>query len=182
MTKKILIGLGALIVVLVAVYFYMDYRNYSMSPKGEAKLTNGNLEVAITYCRPSVRDRLIFGEESDGALQPYGEYWRLGANESTEITFNQDVMLVDQEVKKGTYKMYAVPGEHYFEIWLNSELGTWGYADPNKEKDVTSVMLAVTPNEPTEQFTIELQPMYDNSIKAVFMWDKIKFELPIIAN
>ena len=102
MLKKILISLGVVVVLLVAAYFYLDNRNRTLSPRGAANLTNGELTVDITYSRPSVRDRLIFGTEEDEALQPYGKYWRLGANESTEVTFSQDVLLVDQPVKKGT--------------------------------------------------------------------------------
>lgn len=180
MLKKILIGVGVLVVLLAAGFFYLSYRNYSLSPRGEASLVNGNLKVDIKYCRPSVRERLIFGKEEDGALQPYGKYWRLGANEATEITFFQDVLLVDQNVKKGTYSIYAIPGEYYFDLVLNENYGQWGAFEPDHEKDLVTVKVAVYPTEHTEQFTIELEPLYDNSLKAVFKWGGIKFELPII--
>lgn len=181
MLKKILIAVGV-VVLLAAGLAYLNYRNYSLSPRGEAKLNNGGLNVSIDYCRPSVRERVIFGTKEEDALQPYGEYWRLGANEATEITFNQDVLLVDQEVKKGTYRIYAVPGKNYFDIKLNSELGKWGAMEPDYDLDVTSVKLAVMSNDATEQFTITLEPLYDNSVKAIFTWADVKLELPIIAN
>lgn len=180
MGKKILIGVGVVVVLLTAAYFYMNYRNYSLSPKGEAKLKNGDLEVSVTYCRPSVRDRMVFGTVEEEALQPYGQYWRLGANESTEITFNQDVFLVDQEVSKGTYKLYAIPGENYFEFRLNSELDTWGYSEADESLDIASIQVPVVATDHTEQFTISLVPLYDSSIKAVVSWSKIKMEIPII--
>jgi hypothetical protein len=180
MLKKILISLGVVVVLLVAAYFYLDNRNRTLSPRGAANLTNGELTVDITYSRPSVRDRLIFGTEDDEALQPYGKYWRLGANESTEVTFSQDVLLVDQPVKKGTYRMYAIPGPQYFELRLNSELGEWGAFEADSELDILSVMIPVLPSEHTEQFTIALEPLYDTGVKIVFKWDKIKMEVPVI--
>lgn len=182
MLKKILIGIGVLVILAGSGYGYLYYRNYSLSPRGEATLNNGGLDVSIKYCRPSVRERLIFGKEEDAALQPYGKYWRLGANEATEITFNKDVLFVDQEVKSGTYRMYAVPGENYFEIKLNSELGKWGAFEPDYTLDVTKVLLGTMPSEHTEQFTIKLEPLYDNSVKVIFSWSDVTFSLPIIAN
>lgn len=180
MRKKILISVGVVIVLLGAAFLYLNYRNYSLSPRGEASLENGGLSVSITYCRPSVRDRVVFGTEEEDALQPYGKYWRLGANESTEITFNQDVLLVDQPISKGTYKMYAIPGAQYFEFRLNSELDTWGYSEADTDLDVLSVKVPVVPADHTEQFTMEVEPLYDSSVRILVKWAKIKMEIPVI--
>lgn len=178
--RKILIVLGVIVVVLVAGYFYLRQRGYSLSPKDEISFVNGNLKVDISYCRPSVRERLIFGPEDKEALQPWGKYWRLGANEATEITFNQDVFLVDQPVKKGSYRMYAIPGENYFEIKLNTEIGEWGYSEPNHELDTASAMAPVVPSEFTEQFTIRMDSLYDSGVRIVFKWDSIQWQVPVV--
>lgn len=182
MLKKILIGVGVLIVVLAAAGYFMYSRGYRLSPAEEVSLKNGNLEVSIAYCRPSVRDRLVFGTEEEGALQPYGKYWRLGANDATEITFNQDVLLVDQEVKKGSYVIYAIPGKNYFDLALNEEVGRWGATEVDHDLDVVTIKVPVIPSDHTEQFTVEIEKLYDNSMKAVFLWSDVKWELPIIAN
>ncbi len=181
MLKKILIGIGALVVLIAAVAGFMIYRGYSLSPQDTAELTNGDLKVLVDYCRPSVRDRVVFGEEAAGALQPYGQYWRLGANESTEIEFNQNVLLVDQEIEAGRYRMYTVPGENYFEFILNSELGVWGAIEPDKTLDVASIKVPVKQGEHVEKFTIRLEPLYDNSIKMFLEWSDVQLEIPVIA-
>src|SRR4051812_18685356 len=108
--KKILISVAVVILLLIAAMFYLNNRNRTLSPPGSETLTSGGLTVSVTYSRPSVRGRLIFGPEEQKALQPYGKYWRLGANESTEITFNRDITFNGEPVKAGTYRMYAVPG------------------------------------------------------------------------
>ena len=89
MKKKIIIGVIALVVIVLVFLVYANYRNRSLSPRGNTELTVNGLTVSIPYSRPSVKGRLIFGTAEQKALLPYGKYWRLGANEATEITVNK---------------------------------------------------------------------------------------------
>lgn len=177
--KKVLIGVAVVAVVLVAGFFYLNNRNRTLSPPGKAELTSGDLTVSIPYSRPSVRGRVIFGTKEEGALQPHGEYWRLGANESTEITINRDILFNGSPVKQGTYKMYAIPGPDEFEIRLNSELGTWGYLEPDVEKDVLSTRVPVERlAAPVEQYTIRMEPA-ENGISLIFEFANVRFTVPL---
>jgi hypothetical protein len=179
MLKKILIGLIVLLVILGAAFVYLQYRNRTLSPPGSASLTNGSLTVSVDYSRPSVRGRLIFGTEDQNALQPYGKYWRLGANESTEITFSKDVLFNNEPVKAGIYRIYAVPGPDAFEIALNSELGKWGYNEPDYSLDVMKTKVPVVKlATPVEQFTITLRKSGDG-IDAVFDWSDVRLTIPV---
>lgn len=179
MKKKIIIGVIAVVVVLGAAMAYLNYRNYSLSPRGSASLTNGDLSVSITYCRPSVRGRVIFGTKEEGALQPYGAYWRLGANESTEVTFNKDVSFNGNALKAGTYRLYAVPGEKEFEIIVNTELGRWGAFEPNHEADILTTKVPVeSAASPVEQYTITTVQA-DGGIDITFEWENVKFVVPV---
>ena len=165
--------------LLVVAFVYLNYRNRSLSPPGKVELTAGDLSVSIPYSRPSVRGRLIFGTKEQGALQPYGAYWRLGANESTEITVNKDVSFNGQPVKAGTYRMYAIPGPDSFEIILNSELGEWGAFEPNHELDLLHTKVPVQKtNSVVEQYTISLAAT-QNGIDVIFEWSDTKFVVPI---
>lgn len=159
MLKKIIIIVAVLAVIVVAGLYYANNRNRTLSPPGQASITEGDLTVSVSYSRPSVRGRVIFGSEEAGALQPFGAYWRLGANESTEITFNRDVQFSGNPVKAGTYRMYAVPGPTSFDIILNTELGRWGVFEPDPEKDIVRIATPVNRlASPVEQFTIRLEP------------------------
>lgn len=83
---------------------------------------------------------MIFGEESEEALQPYGKYWRLGANAATEISFNKNVTFGGKAVEAGTYRMYAIPGADTFEITLNSETDVFfGAVEPDYDLDVLTI-------------------------------------------
>ena len=69
--------------------------------------------MEIPYSRPTQRDRLLFGTIEEGVLQPYGVYWRLGANEPTTITYSRDVSFNGIPVPAYIYVIYAFPGEEY---------------------------------------------------------------------
>lgn len=179
--KKILIGILAIVVLLAAAYLYLGYRNRSLSPPGKETLTSGGLTVTVSYSRPSVRGRLIFGAEEQNALQPYGKYWRLGANEATEITFNRDVLFNNNAVKAGTYRMYAIPGPDTFEIGLNTELGKWGYSEPDYDRDILRTKVPVEKtSSPVEQYTISLAPAGEG-INMIFEWSDTRFVIPLKA-
>jgi len=180
-SKRMWIALAVLAVVLIGVFIYLNMRSRALSPPDEESLTTGGMTVSINYSRPSVRGRVIFGTKDQEALQPYGEYWRLGANEATEITFNRDVLFNGSPIKAGTYRMYAIPGENSFEIVLNTEVGKSGANQPEEENDVlrTKVQTQRT-SVPVEQFTISLAPQNDG-MQMVFEWSDTRFVVPVRA-
>lgn len=185
MVKKILIGVIVLAVIVAVGLWYANNRNRTLSPPGKAELSNGDLTITIPYSRPSVRGRVIFGTKEQGALQPYGAYWRLGANEATEVTFSKDVTVGDQLVKAGTYRIYAIPGAEEFEIIFNTELGKWGAFEPDHSLDILHVKVPVEKlGQPVEQYTISLHPTISQSdeqpgIEIIFEWADVRFRLPV---
>jgi hypothetical protein len=179
--KKVWIGILALLIFLAIAFIYFSYRNRVLSPPGKETLTSGGMTVTVTYGRPSVRGRLIFGPNPDQALQPYGRYWRLGANDATEVTFNRDVLFNGAPVKGGSYRMYAIPGPDSFLIALNSELGKWGAIEPDYDKDVLRTKVPVKKiTTPVEQYTISLAPEGDG-INMIFEWSDTRFVVPLKA-
>jgi hypothetical protein len=179
--KKIVIGISVLVVVIAGVFYYLNNRNRTLSPPGNTELTVGELSVSIPYSRPSVRDRVIFGTEEEGALQPYGKYWRLGANEPTQVTFSKDVTFSGELVKAGTYRIYAFPGKESFEIRLNSEIGMWGASEPDYSKDFLKTQIPVQKTESlVEQFTINAKQS-DSGINIIIEWANVRLVIPVIA-
>lgn len=181
MLRKILIGVGIVVLVLAVAFIYLNNRNRSLSPPGAAELEVDGMQVAIRYSRPSVRGRVIFGSEADGALQPYGSYWRLGANEATELTVNKDVTFNGVPLKAGTYSLYAIPGADSFRIGVNAESGKWGAWEPDYGKDlfVTEVPVAIPPVA-VEQFTSRLEEGPDSSVLLYFEWSNVQLLIPIL--
>lgn len=92
----------------------------------------------VIYSRPQKRDREIFGK-----LVPYGEVWRTGANEATEITFYEDMKIADAIVQKGTYSLYTIPNEKEWTIILNKNTNTWGAYEYTDEDDMVRINVPV---------------------------------------
>lgn len=180
MIKKILFGIGVLLILFVVYSVYVLFIATPKSPPGTAEYSDQGLEITVNYSRPYKKGRLIFGEEADGALQPYGQYWRLGANAATEISLSKDVLFAGKSLDAGTYRMSAVPGPKAFKINLNSELDVFfGITEPDPEFNVLSVDAPVTPQDnETEMFTIS----FSNDSEVImmnFVWDKTLFSVPI---
>ncbi len=179
MKRKIFIGIGVVILALAgfATYTFLTTRN--LSPKLTTDYSANGLDIKVTYGRPSKRGRLIFGEEKDKALQPNGKYWRMGANDATEITFSKNINFAGQPLNAGSYRMYAMLYAATWKITLNSELGKFGYFDPNHELDVLTVEVPVetSPSE-VEQFTINFGSD-SSAVNMDFVWDKTLVRVPL---
>ena len=178
MLKKILIVVGVILLILVMAFFYLNNRNRTLSPPGSTELSGAGMNVAIEYSRPSVRGRMIFGEEAEGALQPYGVYWRLGANEPTTLTVSEDFVFGGKNIAKGSYTIYAIPRKMEMEVKLNSEVKFWGAFEPDTANDLVSTILMMEQNPKVEQFTISTEPM-EGGVNVVFEWDTFRWELPL---
>jgi len=180
MKKKIFIGLGILLVAVVAFVLYGALVVAKRSPAKTTEFSDKGLDIKVVYCQPYKKGRLIFGEEKDKALQPYGKYWRLGANAATEITFSKNVTFAGKPINAGSYRMYAVPGATSFQVSLNSELGVYfAVREPNYSLDVVKVDVPVTaaPAE-TEQLTINFASD-STGVNMNCIWDKTQFTVPI---
>lgn len=150
------------------------------SPKDMVTYNGDGVEVKVEYSRPYKKGRVIFGEVNDQPLLAYGQYWRLGANASTDITFNKNVLFGGKPVAAGTYRMYAVPGADSFEISLNSEPDiSAAHNEPDYSKDVAKVNVPVQKTEETEQLTIEFSDS-PSGVNMEIKWDTILLNIPIL--
>jgi hypothetical protein len=126
-----------------------------LSPMGMSRTMVGDAYVRVVYGRPYKRNRdNVFGTKESGAVVPYGERWRTGANEATEITVTRDVRVAGQKLAAGTYSLFTTPGADVWKIHFNSQLGLdgVGHFDPVAGK--------FTPADlpPTDVLTVEAKP------------------------
>ncbi len=106
--------------------------------------------LKVTYGRPQKKGRTMLG-----GTEKFGEVWRLGANESTEIKVYKDVTFGDKKISPGTYTVYAIPNKDEWTIIFNSKLDTWGAYEYEKEKDVARITVpAGKTDSEVEAFTI----------------------------
>ncbi|MBL7845785.1 MAG: DUF2911 domain-containing protein, partial [Cyclobacteriaceae bacterium] len=76
MIKKILLGIGVLILIVAGYVGYMMLTTRSHSPAAVAEFKDGDFLIQVNYCQPFRKGRLIFGTEAEGALVPFGKKWR----------------------------------------------------------------------------------------------------------
>ncbi len=150
------------------------------SPMAMARVTLGDAYVRVVYSRPSIKGRAnIFGTKDAQALVPYGEVWRTGANEATELTTTRDILVGGKKLPAGTYSVFTVPGTDKWQIHFNSGLGLWGnrgYDAANNVLSVEAKPAALT--DEVETFTIEL-PGKDSAAELVLKWVKTEVRVPV---
>ena len=173
MVKKILLGIGILIVLAAGYVAYVMLTTRNHSPAAVAEYKNGDFLIQVNYCQPFKKGRLIFGTEAEGALVPYGKKWRTGANEATEISFSHDVIIEGTPLKAGRYSLYTIPENLFWTVAFNTKRGYWGrgFHDVFDESLDALRVRAIAENDmpEVEQFTISFAPM-DSTVNMNFYW------------
>ena len=127
----------------------------------------------VIYSRPHLQGRQLFHD-----LLKYGEAWRLGANESTELQLYRDVIIQNKKVKPGRYVLYCIPQPDNWTIILNSNIDSWGL-QPDSTKDIAHFDAPVRQtNNHIEYFTIIFEKT-DSGADLLMAWDNLEARLPI---
>lgn len=179
MLKKILIGLLVVVILVLGASTYIFFiGTRKASPSDVAIYEKDGLKVEITYCQPSKKGRLIFGEKADKAIVPFGEVWRTGANSATMITLNKDISLNGAALKAGSYELFTIPTATDWTVIINSETGQWGAFSYKPESDVLKTMVVSEKGADTvEMFKIDF--VSTDSTSAIRMaWDDTKVLVP----
>ena len=145
------------------------------SPLGLSRvMLDDDSYVKIVYGRPQMRGREVFGQ-----LVPYGEVWRTGANEATEITLAQPIRVEGELLEAGTYSVFSIPQEESWTIIFNEQLGAWGAYSYDEAADVMRAEVPVERiQEPAEAFTIMFE-QEENAQEAhlVMQWETTRVQL-----
>jgi hypothetical protein len=152
-------------------YFPIDYPVRRMT--GEAE---GGPLARVIYSRPHKGGRAIFGE-----LLKWGEPWRLGANEATELELFQKATILQQSVPAGRYTLYCIPGPNEWVLVFNRNLYSWGLR-PDPKQDAFRFNVPVQKQgQPLEFFTMVFQNSRTGA-DLVIAWDDVLTRLPIAFN
>lgn len=145
-----------------------------VSPNAAVSQTIGTTTVTITYGRPSVKGRQVFG-----GLEPYGEVWRTGANEATTITFSNDVLIEGEPLEAGTYGLFTVPGKEEWVVIFNNVPNQWGAFDYNSGEDALRVRVEPEQAPKMEQLMFYFEDITQESGTAVVHWADVKVPFTI---
>ncbi|MFK7814002.1 MAG: DUF2911 domain-containing protein [Maribacter sp.] len=160
--------------LFVAMTTYAQLRLPAQSPSASVKQTIGLTEVEISYSRPSVRERAIFGE-----LLPYNEFWRLGANAATKITFSGDVLIDGNLLKRGSYSFLTKPEAKTWKLfWYEYSSGDWN--DYVEVEPVLKMEVPVNKRESAlESLELHFQDITMESATLLVEWERSRLEIPI---
>mgnify|MGYP001379614643 FL=1 len=169
-------------VVLLCYPLYITFLN-PISPKSTINYdfdkNDKSISLQVDYSRPYKKGRLIFGTEEEGALVPYNNYWRTGANFCTDFYTSSEILFNGNKLDSGKYFLYTFPNENSWDIILNSDHGRFGFFNPDRENDV--LITTVTPisiDEDFEQFKIDFEKV-DSNIFLRLRWEKTSVSIPI---
>jgi hypothetical protein len=137
----------------------------------------GLSDVTVTYHRPGVKGRVIWGN-----VVKYGEAWRAGANEPTLVTFSDDVTIGGKKLGAGTYRLLVFPAEKGdWTVVFNSEVKNWGSI---YEAKYDTLKVAVKPETVpmTEWMTFSFEDPTANSVILALAWEKVRLSVPVEFN
>ncbi len=167
------------------------------SPKASIMQTVGVTDVTITYFRPGVKGRKIWGDwptevKGEGTLDnqnqrppgapivPYGHLWRTGANDATQFVVTDDVLINGSPLPAGTYSLHTIPGREEWTIVFNGTANQWGSFNYDPAKDTLRVKAKpVTVAEHHEWMDFSLDPDKENTLTAAIRWEKVRVPFTI---
>ena len=150
-----------------------------VSPRAFVTQTIGLTDVTISYSRPGVKGRKIWG-----GLVPYNKVWRAGANEATKFTFSTDVLVNGKKIPAGSYGFFIIPKEKIWTIIFNKVADQWGAFEYNEAEDF--VRFDVKPQASSAQewlsYTFSDMKVNEKGINSAVVnlnWEKIKLPFTI---
>lgn len=165
------------------------------SQKASVMQTIGVTDVSITYSRPAVKGRQIWGDplpsQADtkgeatldnqntrpkgAVIVPWGHVWRAGANEATVFEISDDVLINGQKLPAGKYSLHTIPTKDEWTIIFNSDAGQWGSFSYDAAKDTLRVKAKpewVADNEELLTYSIPVEGV--NTAQVVLRWEKVR--------
>ena len=176
--KITLIVIVSLVALGFGGYQYLIYKTKQQSPEQVAVYEKGTYDLEVFYNRPSKKGREIFG-----ALVPFNEVWRTGANEATTFSTETDLTIDGKKLAAGSYTIWTIPNAASWHVIFNSKQYPWGIKDgrPSREPEYdvlnTEVPVEYLPNV-VEQFTIDFDEK-DGKPVIYLSWDQTKVSIPL---
>lgn len=177
--KKLFLTFGVLFVFLFQNQINAQrFDQLDQEPTDIAYLRKSNKSkpiIRVVYGRPIKHEENVFGNQI-----PYGEIWRTGSNEATEIKFYKDMKFGNKLVKAGTYILHTIPGEKEWTIILNSNTDTWGSFFYDASKDVVRIKVPIRKGKELDVFSIAFRKNIKNTY-MVLAWDSTQIDIPLIS-
>ena len=154
-----------------------DAERPMLSPAAVTMQRIGLTDITVTYHRPAVKGRRLWGE-----LVPFNEIWRAGANEATTISFSDDVWINGRRLTAGTYSFFVRPGQNTWELIFNANAEQWGTFFLDKSKNILTIRVKpeTAPNQ--EWLLYSFTDLEMESGRLEMRWGKLAVGFTIRVN
>lgn len=132
--------------------------------------TIGDTKITVSYHRPNVRGRQVWGE---GNMVPYNQVWRTGANEATLFETSEDIIVQGEKLPKGKYSLHTIPTSGEWTIIFNKQSDQWGSFRYDESQDQLRVTAKAAKAPFTETMTISFENAVDNKTVMHITWENV---------
>lgn len=173
MKQKLLLSAMAALFFLAAD---AQLKTPAPSPTQTIKQDLGISSVELSYSRPGVKGRKVFGD-----LVPFGKVWRTGANNATIITFGDEVTIGGKKIPAGKYGLLSIPDKKDWTLIITRQLDVTSPAAYKEDQDVARVTVeAMKTDADVETLTMQFTNIKSNACMLQISWEKTMVNLPII--
>ncbi len=145
------------------------------SPTQTLKQDFGLSSIELSYSRPGVKGRKIFGD-----VVPFGKVWRTGANGATTLTFSDDVTIGGTKIPAGKYGLLSIPNQDNWTLIITRQLNVTSPAAYKAENDVVRIPVqAISLPFSIESFTMLFADITPSSCNLQLLWENTMVVLPI---
>lgn len=144
------------------------------SQKAVVTQTIGTTEMSVTYHRPGVKGRAVWG-----ALVPWNEPWRTGANEATRFVTSTDVTVEGQPLPAGSYAIVTIPTQDRWTVIFSKQTDMWGAFGYKPEEDQLRVEVTPQPAEHQEWMSFTFDEAAPSGTTLSLRWEKVRVPVKI---
>lgn len=138
------------------------------SPAAVVSQTVGLADFSVTYSRPAVNGRKVWGE-----LVPFGEVWRAGANENTVLAVTAPFTVGGTKLPAGRYGLHMIPTATTWTVIVNRQANAWGSYRYNPAEDAVRFTVTPTPSEMTERLQYTFDDLRNDGVTLTLRWEKL---------
>jgi hypothetical protein len=168
------IGLSLMVTTAVTAFAQPAFDLPRLSPQASLSQNFGFAKATVTYSRPAVNGRAIWG-----GVVPYGQVWRTGANEPTVIEFTRDVMVNGQALPAGSYGLFVLPEKQSWTFIFSRNTKGWGAFGYNSKDDVLRVTVAPSQAAHQERMAFTFDDISEAGATLTLHWGALHGALKV---
>ena len=166
-------AIGLICALIFASPLHGQFPRNRVSPHETSHAVVDGARITITYGRPSMRGRKIFG-----SLVPYDRVWMPGADEATIFETSAPLQFADYKLPAGSYSLYTLPGERHWTLIINKMTGQFHTSYPEQQDLAKLPMTIEHLSTPVEMLTISAVPHPQGGGAVQLEWELTKVFVP----